>query len=259
MEGACLGPRYQQSEIRRHLDELGARYTSYEGDEPALLARVADEIAAGKVVGWFCGRMEYGPRALGSRSIVGDPRSPGMQAKMNLKIKFRESFRPFAPSVLRERAHEYFGMKDGDASPYMLLVAPVREERRKKLSDAEAAEQKAPDLRKRVNVVRSDIPAVTHVDYSARVQTVDGRNARYYKLLRRFEEKTGCGVVVNTSFNIRGEPIVESPDDAFRCFMGTEMDVLVLEDAVLAKAEQPAQIAGPPGDADAYRNKYELD
>jgi carbamoyltransferase len=254
MEGALLGSHYDTCEIRRYLAQLGARYLSYEGDEAALLDRVAGEISAGKVVGWFHGRMEYGPRALGSRSILGDPRSPEMQAKMNLKIKFRESFRPFAPSVLRERAKAYFDMNDGDTSPYMLLVAPVREGLRRALGGAEKATMKDPDLRKRVSIVRSSIPAVTHVDCSARVQTVDERNGRYYRLLKRFEEKTGCGVLVNTSFNIRGEPIVESPDDAFRCFMGTEMDVLVLEDLVLAKTDQPASIAG----AD-YRSEYELD
>jgi carbamoyltransferase len=253
MQGALLGPRYEPGEIRRYLDGLGARYASYEGDEAALLERVADEIAAGKIVGFFSGRMEYGPRALGGRSILGDPRKTDMQAKMNLKIKFRESFRPFAPSVLRERNAEYFGMKEDETSPYMLLVAPVREAHRKALSEAEREAMRDPDLRKRVNVVRSSVPAVTHVDYSARVQTVDERNGRYHRLIKRFEAKTGCPVIVNTSFNIRGEPIVECPDDAFRCFMGTEMDVLVLEDFVLAKEEQAAA-AGVD-----YRSQYELD
>ncbi len=258
MRGALLGPRYEAPEIRRYLDEVGARYASFEGDEAALVDRVADEIAAGKIVGWFHGRMEYGPRALGSRSILGDPRNPEMQAKMNLKIKFRESFRPFAPSALRNRVQDYFRMRPDESSPYMLLVAPVLEERRRKLTDADAAAHKDPDLRRRVNVLRSDVPAVTHVDYSARVQTVDARNGRYERLIRRFEEKTGCPIVVNTSFNIRGEPIVESPDDAFRCFIGTEMDVLVLEDLVLEKGEQPASVKGAL-DAEAYRSSYELD
>jgi len=253
MQGALLGPSYDVGAIARYLDGVGARYTKYTGDEPGLLDCVANEIAEGKIVGWFTGRMEFGPRALGSRSILGDPRKPQMQAKMNLKIKFRESFRPFAPSVLREHAHEYFALAPKNPSPYMLLVAPVLEARRRALSPEDLETQKDPDLRKRVNVLRSDIPAVTHVDYSARVQTVDERNGRYHRLLSRFREKTGCAVVVNTSFNVRGEPIVENPEDAFRCFMGTEMDVLVLEDLVLRKEEQPK------GLAEDYARKYELD
>jgi carbamoyltransferase len=258
MKGSLLGPRYERGEIQRFLDETGARYATYE-DEAALLDRVSDEIAAGKIVGWFNGRMEYGPRALGSRSIIGDPRNPEMQAKMNLKIKFRESFRPFAPAILREENATYFEFRDHETSPYMLLVAPVREKWRKTLSEAEKTAMKDPDLRKRVNVVRSTIPAITHVDYSARVQTVDERNGRYRKLIRRFHEKSGCPVIVNTSFNVRGEPIVESPEDAWKCFMGTEMDVLVLEDAVLSKADQPESIRKSAGDSEAYRNQYELD
>jgi carbamoyltransferase len=259
MEGALLGPRYEAPEIKRYLDDMGAKYTFYGQDEPGLLERVTEEIAAGKIVGWFGGRMEYGPRALGSRSIIGDPRNPEMQAKMNLKIKFRESFRPFAPAVLRDRVHEPFLMREREPSPYMLLVAPVREEIRAKLTDEQQRQQRDPDLRKRVNVVRSTIPAVTHVDYSARVQTVDERNGRYFKLIKRFEEKTGCPVIVNTSFNIRGEPIVESPEDAFRCFMATEMDVLVLEDTVLSKTDQPEKLTAAYANSDAYKNKYELD
>ncbi len=259
MEGALLGPRYESAEIKSYLDATGAAYKSYQGDEQALLDRVTAEIQSGKVVGWFDGRMEYGPRALGARSILGDPRNPEMQAKMNLKIKFRESFRPFAPAVARERVHDYFAMREREQSPYMLLVAPVQESRRRKLNDAEQAIMKDQDLRKRVNVIRSEVPAVTHVDYSARVQTADERNGRYYRLIKRFEEKTGCAVLVNTSFNIRGEPIVESPDDAFRCFMGTEMDVLVLEDLVLAKQEQPESVKKALVNVDAYKNQYELD
>jgi carbamoyltransferase len=258
MRGALLGPSYETAEIRRALDDLGARYTDYEGDEASLLDRVVSEIAAGKIVGWFHGRMEYGPRALGARSILGDPRRPEMQAKMNLKIKFRESFRPFAPSGARDRAADYFVMKPGEASPYMLLVAPVQPELRRALDDGERAALRDPDLRKRVNVVRSAIPAVTHVDWSARVQTVDERNGRYHRLIKRFEQVTGCPVLVNTSFNIRGEPIVECPDDAFRCFLATEMDLLVLEDLVLSKSEQPADLAAAL-DAEAYRSRHELD
>jgi len=253
MRGALLGPRYATSEIRLYLDETGAKYANFEGNESGLVERVAAEIADGRIVGWFNGRMEYGPRALGSRSILGDPRRTDMQSKMNLKIKFRESFRPFAPAVLADRAHEYFEMARGQDSPYMLLVAPVKAERRRALTDDEREIMKDPDLRKRVNVPRSDIPAVTHVDFSARVQTVDERNGRYWLLLRKFAEKTGCAVIVNTSFNVRGEPIVESPEDAFRCFMGTEMDVLVLEDLVLAKEDQPARLA------EDYKHRYDLD
>jgi len=258
MKGSLLGPSYEPAAIKTFLDETGARYDTYES-EAALLDRVTDEVAAGKIIGWFHGRMEYGPRALGSRSIVGDPRNSEMQAKMNLKIKYRESFRPFAPSVLRARNAEYFDFKPHETSPYMLLVAPVLESQRKKLTDAEVAAMKDADLRKRVNVVRSTVPSVTHVDYSARVQTVDERNGRYHKMITRFAEKTGCPLVVNTSFNVRGEPIVESPEDAWKCFMGTEMDVLVLENMVLAKGDQPDAVRKKAGDSEAYRNQYELD
>jgi carbamoyltransferase len=181
--------------------------------------------------------MEFGPRALGARSIIGDARSNEMQAKMNLKIKFRESFRPFAPCVLREDVSEHFEL-DGD-SPYMLLVAPVNDSCRRELNDEEQALMKDSDLRKRVNVARSELPAITHVDFSARVQTVDEmRHGRYYRLIRKFKEKTGTGVIINTSFNIRGEPIVCRPEEAYNCFLKTHMDVLVLEDCVLLKVEQ---------------------
>jgi carbamoyltransferase len=235
-KGSLLGPSFTTDEIRQFLDEVRAPH-QYFPDEAALLDHVAGLLAAGKVVGWFDGRMEFGPRALGARSILGDPRSPAMQAVMNRKIKFRESFRPFAPSVLRDRAHEWFGVDPAQESPYMLLVAPVRPEHHVPLS----AEQRHgmetdPDLRHRVNVVRSTIPAVTHVDYSARLQTVDEeRNPRYYRLLRAFERRTGCPVLVNTSFNVRGEPIVCTPRDAYNCFAATDMDALVLGDFVLRK------------------------
>ncbi|HZN04218.1 MAG TPA: carbamoyltransferase [Candidatus Polarisedimenticolia bacterium] len=233
MRGAYLGPAYGNEEIESTLKGLGAPYVRL--DEDALFERVADELAAGKVVGWLQGRMEFGPRALGGRSILGDARNTKMQSVMNLKIKYRESFRPFAPSVLRERVADFFEM-DAD-SPYMLLVAPVKEGRRIPMT-GEHDSLWGIDL---LNVPRSDIPAITHVDYSARVQTVHAdTNPRYHRLLRAFEEKTGYGVLVNTSFNVRGEPIVCTPLDAWRCFMRTEMDVLVLENCVLVKEGQPA-------------------
>jgi carbamoyltransferase len=235
---------------------VGARY-EFIADEKELLDRVARLMAEEKVVGWFQGRMEYGPRALGSRSIIGDARSPRMQATMNLKIKYRESFRPFAPCVLQEHVHEVFEMRPNEKSPYMLLVAPVREQWRTPLSDEDRKRMQDPDLRIRVSVPRSRIPAITHVDYSARIQTVDEpRHGRYYRLMRRFHELTGCPVIVNTSFNIRGEPIVCSPEDAFHCFMATEMECLVIENHLLLKQAQPA---GAIEDAEKYKSQYALD
>jgi carbamoyltransferase len=195
--------------------------------------KIADLIADEKVIGWFQGRMEFGPRALGARSIIGDARSPKMQEMMNLKIKFRESFRPFAPSVLRERVPDYFEIDRG--SPYMLLVAPVRKEVRREMSDEE---QKLFGLDK-LHVVRSNIPAITHIDYSARIQTVDGEhNNLFYKMIKIFDEKYSCPVIINTSFNVRGEPIVCTPQDAYLCFMRTNMDYLALENYLLEKKEQ---------------------
>jgi carbamoyltransferase len=237
--GSFLGPRFSPAAIDQSLDEAGAEGVQRFEDEADLLEHVARLLADGKVVGWFHGRMEFGPRALGARSILGDPRSPEMQATMNLKIKFRESFRPFAPCVLQEHAHEWFALRPGQESPYMLLVAPVLEEHRVPIDDEELARMRHdPDLRNRVNVVRSTIPAVTHVDYSARIQTVDEtRNPRLHRLIKTFQELTGCPVVVNTSFNVRGEPIVCTPQDAYRCFLATEMDALVLEDVVIHKSE----------------------
>ena len=212
---------------------------------------MAQELAAEKVVGWFQGRMEFGPRALGGRSILGDARSTKMQSVMNLKIKYRESFRPFAPSVLRDCVSDYFGL-DTD-SPYMLLVAPVREERRLAL---DKEQQKLWGI-EQLHVPRSDIPAITHVDYSARVQTVDaGRHGRYHRLIRAFESKTGCPVIINTSFNVRGEPIVCSPENAYRCFMATNMDVLVMGDFVLLKDEQPDD---KQHEIDEYLARFDLD
>jgi carbamoyltransferase len=238
-QGSFLGPRYSSAEIRSFLDEVGANYR-HVSNEPALLEQTAQALCEEKVVGWFQGRMEFGPRALGARSILGDPRSAKMQATMNLKIKFRESFRPFAPCVLQEHVHEWFAMRPGEESPYMLLIAPVLERRRVPLSaeDSERLRQD-PDLVRRVNIVRSAVPAITHVDYSARVQTVDEeRHGRFCRLMRRFHEKTGCPIVVNTSFNLSWEPIVMTPRDAYQCFMQSEMDMLVMEDVVLEKKEQ---------------------
>ena len=231
MKGGYLGPRFSAAQARADLDRLGAVYREYPEDE--MLARIAAALTDEKVVGWFQGRMEFGPRALGNRSILGDPRSPNMQRILNLKIKYRESFRPFAPAVLREDVGQYFEM-DGD-SPYMLLVAPVRADRRTALRP-EDQDRRGLD---KLNLVRSDIPAVTHVDYSARVQTVHPEtNPLFYRLIEAFKARTGYGVLINTSFNIRDEPIVCSPEDAYRCFMGTEMDILAIGNAVLRKEEQ---------------------
>ena len=236
--GSLLGPAYSNEAIAHTLAAEGVPHQKFTG-EAELLAEVARLLAAGKVVGWFQGRMEFGPRALGSRSILGDPRNPAMQSVLNLKIKQRESFRPFAPSVLKERAAEYFALPGKSESPYMLLVAPVREEHRAAISDADRETMTAnPDLRRRVNVIRSTLPAITHVDYSARLQTIDEeRHGRFYRLLKVFERATGCPVLVNTSFNVRGEPIVCTPAEALRCFLATDMDALVLEDFVLQKGQ----------------------
>jgi carbamoyltransferase len=234
MSGSLLGPQYSDGEIKAFLDGRGACYTQYT-DDADLNDAVSDLMAREAVVGWFSGRMEFGPRALGARSIIGDARSPKLQSTMNLKIKFRESFRPFAPVVLKERVADYFEMAPDTDSPYMLLVAPVRNDRRTRINGEQAR-----GLDK-LKMLRSEIPAVTHVDYSARVQTVDAeRHGRFYELVRSFERKTGCPVIINTSFNVRGEPIVCTPEQAYRCFMSTNMDVLVLERFVLIKSEQPA-------------------
>ena len=235
-QGSFLGPCFGSESIAAFLSGMDAPHQRVD-DEAELLARVAQLLAAGKVVGWFHGRMEFGPRALGARSILGDARDPTLQATLNLKIKFRESFRPFAPCVMRERASEYFWLRPDQESPYMLLVAPLREQQRVPLAPGERERMtSASDLRERVNIVRSTLPAITHVDYSARVQTVDPqRHGRFYRLLRAFEQLTGCPVLANTSFNIRGEPIVCTPEDAYRCFLATDMDVLVLEDCVILK------------------------
>jgi carbamoyltransferase len=247
MEGAYLGPSYRPDEIESFLRRTGAVYQRLDRD--ALLARVAEQIANEKVIGWFNGRMEFGPRALGNRSILGDPRSPRMQAQMNIKIKFREGFRPFAPSVLRERVSDYFEL-DAD-SPYMLLVAPVAKERQ----IAMTADSQSLWGIEQLNVVRSDIPAITHIDYSARVQTVThDTNPDYYDLIKAFEDLTGCAVVVNTSFNVRGEPIVCSPADAYRCFMRTHIDTLVLGPFLLEKATQPKWV-----ETSEWQKEFQLD
>ena len=252
-KGTLLGPAFTSDEVRRFLDRVGARYHFHENEDD-LVEVVAEQIASEKVVGHLHGRMEFGPRALGNRSILGDGRSPRMQSVMNRKIKFRESFRPFAPSVLREHVDEYFQMCPQQDSPYMLLVAPLQGAKRLP-GAAEAEGLKGVD--RLLKVVRSTVPAITHVDYSARVQTVDPeRHGRYYRLIRRFHEKTGCPVVINTSFNIRGEPIVCTPENAYRCFLATNMDVLVLENFVLLKSEQPQ---AKPHEINDYLAQFNLD
>ena len=250
--GSLLGPKFEDDEIKAYFDEVGATYTRYD-DLDATTQAVADLLAAENVVGWMQGRMEFGPRALGSRSIIGDARSEEMQSTMNLKIKFRESFRPFAPSVLREHVDEYFDMRPNEDSPYMLLVAPVKEERRLELTE----EQKKLFGIEKLNIKRSDVPAITHVDYSARVQTIDDtRHGEYYRLIKAFKERTGSPVIINTSFNVRGEPIVCTPEHAYRCFMATNMDVLVVENYVLLKKEQPKSAEFDP---ERYLSEFALD
>ena len=246
MKGSYLGPEYSPAEIEERLTRIGARFEAFKGDD--LFEKVADDLANGEAYGWFQGRMEFGPRALGGRSIIADPRSKTMQKNLNLKVKFRESFRPFAPSVMREHVGDWFEIDN--ESPYMLLVSGVKDDRRRSMSQEE---QELFGIDK-LNVPRSDIPAVTHVDYSARVQTVEERtNQRYYRLLDKFNQKTGCPVLVNTSFNVRGEPIVCTPEDAFRCFMGTGLDGLVVGDYVLKKSNQDQRLALD------YKDSFKLD
>jgi carbamoyltransferase len=246
MKGSCLGPEYKQKNIEEELAGCEAIFETVAEEE--MLEQTAQALAKGKAVGWFQGRMEFGPRALGGRSILGDPRSETMQKTLNLKVKYRESFRPFAPSVLREDISEWFELDDD--SPYMLFVDNVKQNKRREMT---SEEEQLFGIEK-LNIKRSDIPAVTHVDYSARIQTVHQEtNPRYHALIRKFKEKTGCSVVVNTSFNVRGEPIVCTPEDAFRCFMGTEVELLVVGNCLLKKKDQDQSLIKD------YREKYELD
>ena len=246
MKGSYLGPKYENDSIESTLNLLKAHYKKLNTDE--IISLAAKELADEKTVGWFQGRMEFGPRALGGRSILADPRSEKMQKELNLKIKFRESFRPFAPSVLREDVSEWFDL-DSD-SPYMLLVSEVKKDKQIKMN---AKDEKLFGIEK-LNIKRSSIPAITHVDYSARIQTVHkDTNPRYYELIKEFKKNTNCPVLVNTSFNVRGEPIVCSVEDAFNCFMGTNLDILVIEDFILFKNEQDKSLIKD------YKNKFELD
>ena len=247
MEGSYLGPKFSDDEIRRDLDAAGAVYKQI--DEDTLMDQLAQFLEEGKVIGWVQGRMEFGPRALGARSIIGDPRNTTMQSVMNLKIKYRESFRPFAPAVLAERVSDYFELDR--PSPYMLIVAPVKDALRIPMTD----EQEQLFGIEKLNVPRSTIPAITHVDYSARIQTVHQEtNPRFHRLLKSFEARTGCGVLVNTSFNVRGEPIVCTAEDAYRCFMRTEMDYLVVENFLLEKTDQPLRKQD-----ESWKTEFELD
>jgi carbamoyltransferase len=257
-KGSLLGPRFSSDEICQWLDGLGVTYHRATSERD-LVEQVAELLADEQIIGWFQGRMEVGPRALGARSIIGDPRSARMQATMNLKIKFRESFRPFAPIVLESEASRWFELEDGHTSPYMLIVAPVRPEHYVPIDDASLQTMASdPDLRNRVNIPRSTIPAVTHVDYSARLQTVDRtRNPRLTALLTEFQRQTGCPVLVNTSFNVRGEPIVCTPEDAYRCLLATEMDALVLEDVIVLKRDVSDRI--DTAERDKHLAQFQLD
>jgi carbamoyltransferase len=247
-KGSYLGPDFSSVQLRDELNALHAVYETYD-NEADMAAEVAAELAQGRIVGHFAGRAEFGPRALGHRSLLGDPRDPDMQRRMNVAIKFRESFRPFAPAVIEGKQSGYFDLTA--ESPYMLLVAPVREDKRRELS---AAEEQLCGLAK-LKTLRSELPAITHVDYSARVQTVSkNRSPRFHAILEAFEKRTACPVLVNTSFNVRGEPIVHSPSDAYRCFMFTDMDVLVVENCLLRKSAQPPM----PG-AEEYRKRFRKD
>ena len=246
MQGSYLGPQYSQQEVEKKLNDLGAKFEIL--NEENLINRATEDLSKGNVIGWFQGRMEFGPRALGARSIIGDPRSPSMQKNLNLKIKYRESFRPFAPSVMREDLSDWFEM-DCD-SPYMLFVSDVATNKRRTMTK----DEKALFGINKLNVKKSEIPAVTHVDYSARIQTVHKEiNSKYYKLLSEFKKKTGCPVLVNTSFNVRGEPIVNTPKDAFNCFMGTELDILAIGNCYLNKKDQDKSLKKD------YKINFELD
>ena len=247
MRGSYLGRRYTNDEIIAYLDSIDAPYSKLEDE--VLMPKLAEVLDSEKVVGWFSGRMEFGPRALGGRSIIGDPRSPKMQSIMNLKIKYRESFRPFAPAVKAESVSDWFEIDR--KSPYMLIVAPVKEDKRKPMTE----EQEKLFGIEKLNIPRSELPAVTHVDYSARIQTIHQEtNPRFHDLISQFESRTGCPVLINTSFNVRGEPIVSSPEDAYRCFMRTEMDYLVMENILLSKEDQPEQMKD-----DSWKDEFVLD
>ena len=246
MQGSYLGPEYTQKQIEEILDEVGAKYKTL--DEKDLIEKTAQNLSEGEAIGWFQGRMEFGPRALGNRSILGDPRSSDMQKKLNLKIKYRESFRPFAPSILKEDLIEWFDINVD--SPYMLMVSNINKDKTIEMNE----EQKKLFGIDKLNIKRSEIPAITHVDYSARIQTVDKKtNEKYFKLIRKFKEKTNCPVIVNTSFNVRGEPIVNTPADAFNCFMGTGLDKLVIGNCYLDKSKQDPSLKKD------YTNEFELD
>ena len=246
MHGSYLGDDFKENEIIEKFDEIGAVYEKLNQDE--IIEKTVNDLTDGKAVGWFQGRMEFGPRALGNRSILGDPRSDTMQKNLNLKVKYRESFRPFAPSILREDLNDWFEMNSD--SPYMLFVSNVKKDKTLKLNEND---KKLFGINL-LNVKKSEIPAVTHVDYSARIQTVSkDTNPIYYKLISKFKEKTNCPVLINTSFNIRGEPIVHTPEDAFKCFMGTELDVLVVGNCYLDKTNQDLNLKSD------YTNNFELD
>ena len=246
MQGSYLGPEYSQKEIESELNRLGAKYNVFNDQE--IIEKTSLSLINGNAIGWFQGRMEFGPRALGARSIIGDPRSESMQKNLNLKVKFRESFRPFAPSILKEETSKWFQIKED--SPYMLLVAQISEDKKIEMTESE---KKLFGIDK-LNIKRSEIPAVTHVDYSARIQTVHQKtNPRYYSLLKNFNQKTNCPVLINTSFNVRGEPIVNTPLDAFSCFMGNELDTLVIGNCFLEKKDQIQDLKKD------YKNQFELD
>ena len=246
MKGSYLGPKYIESEIEKKLIQLGAKFEKLNKNE--LLEKVTEDLKNEKAIGWFQGQMEFGPRALGARSIIADPRSEKMQKNLNLKVKFRESFRPFAPAILREKVSDYFNINQD--SPYMLLVSNINNNNKIEMSE----EDKKLFGIEKLNIKRSNIPAVTHVDYSARIQTVHKEtNKKFYELIKKFEEKTNCPVLINTSFNVRGEPIVNTPEDAFKCFMGTNLDVLVIENFILYKKYQNQELKID------YKNQFELD
>ena len=246
MSGSYLGPEYSEDEIKKHLQRMGAEFETLNEEE--IINRTSKDLSEGNAVGWFQGRMEFGPRALGGRSILGDPRSPSMQKNLNLKVKYRESFRPFAPSILSDDLNDWFEMES--VSPYMLMVADVRKEKCIPMSEED---EKLFGIEK-LNVKRSSVPAITHVDYSARIQTVHkNTNPKYYKLISKFKEITGCPILVNTSFNVRGEPIVNTPEDAFNCFMGTDLDKLIIGNCYLDKKKQNKDLKKD------YSDKFELD